>query len=172
MSRQPKRILIKKRGAVSFQLQNLKKHKTKPQKPQTMTKNTLLENLKNNHSCFFSLEQVIGLIESIEEQPKSSTTTVGENQLNQFSRKLICAIQDEIDNINTKDMWNDSDVEISVDYDRQIQIDDVQIDMEIVKEAIDDALKQFLSDCDGEYFLSKVEVVEEEVEEEEDNSTN
>lgn len=115
-----------------------------------MTKNQTIDLLKNQLPGFYSVEQVINLIEKIEEE---KTTTISSERIDTITRSIVELIDEEHNHGN---LINVDDIELDFNnWDRKITIGDVPINFEIIR------------DCIEQELINSLEEKEEEVEEEE-----
>jgi hypothetical protein len=114
-----------------------------------MTKNQTIDLLKNQLPGFYSVEQVINLIEKIEEE---KTASISSEQIALITNKIVDAIDEEHNHGN---IVNVEDIELDFNnWDRKITINDVPINLNVLRDCIEEELINSLE-----------EEVEEEVEE-------
>jgi hypothetical protein len=102
-----------------------------------MNKTQTIDLLKNQMPGFYSAEQVINLIEKIEEEqvkPKLSVT-----QVREIARSIVYAIEEEAsrDNIICMD-----DVEFEIDWDKRIEVTDVPINFDTIRDCVENSLTE------------------------------
>lgn len=115
-----------------------------------MTKNQTINLLKNQLPGFYSVEQVINLIEKIEEE---KTASISSEQIALITNKIVDAIDEEHNHGN---IVNVEDIELDFNnWDRKITINDVPINLNVLRDCIEEELINSLEE----------EEVEEEVEE-------
>ena len=115
-----------------------------------MTKNQTIDLLKNQLPGFYSVEQVINLIEKIEEE---KTASISSEQIALITNKIVDAIDEEHNHGN---IVNVEDIELDFNnWDRKITINDVPINLNVLRDCIEEELINSLEE----------EEVEEEVEE-------
>jgi hypothetical protein len=115
-----------------------------------MTKAQTLAALGNQLDSFYSLEQVIKIVESIE---GGRSITVMDIQR---------AIDNTIDSLerNCDDIVNKNDCEFEIDYDNRLKVTDVPIDFDFIRESIENNFMDF-----GELELEKDDLITPESEE-------
>jgi len=114
-----------------------------------MTKNQTIDLLRNQLPGFYSVEQVINLIEKIEE---AEATKISSERIDAITRSIVETLEDEHSNNN---LVNLDDIELDFNnWDRKITIGDVPIDFNLIR----DCIEQELIDA----FEEKEEVEEEE----------
>ena len=113
-----------------------------------MTKNQTIDLLRNQLPGFYSVEQVINLIEKIEEE---RATTISSERIDTITRNIVLSLEEENQRGNLIDVDN---IELELNWDRRINIADVPIDFNLIR------------DCVEQELIDAFEEVEEEVEEE------
>lgn len=117
-----------------------------------MTKNQTIDLLRNQLPGFYSVEQVINLIEKIEE----ATTTISSERIDTITRNIVLSLEEEHQRDN---LVNVDEIELELNWDKKITITDVPIDFNLIR------------DCVEQELIDAFEKVEEEVEEvEEENN--
>lgn len=113
-----------------------------------MTKNQTIDLLRNQLPGFYSVEQVINLIEKIEEE---KTTTISSERIDTITRNIVSSLEEEHQRDN---LVNVDEIELELNWDKKISITDVPIDFNLIR------------DCVEQELIDAFEEVEEEVEEE------
>ena len=113
-----------------------------------MTKNQTIDLLRNQLPGFYSVEQVINLIEKIEEE---KTTTISSERIDTITRNIVLSLEEEHQRDN---LVNVDEIELELNWDKKITITDVPIDFNLIR------------DCVEQELIDAFEEVEEEVEEE------
>jgi hypothetical protein len=114
-----------------------------------MTKNQTIDLLRNQLPGFYSVEQVINLIDKIEEE---RATAISSERIDAVTRRIVETLEDEHSNNN---LVNLDDIELDFNnWDRKITINDVPMDFNLIR----DCIEQELIDA----FEEKEEVEEEE----------
>ena len=100
-----------------------------------MNKTQTIDLLKNQMPGFYSAEQVINLIEKIEEEPVKPKLSV--DQLREIANSIMIAIEEEVnrDNIVCMDY-----VEFELNYDRRIEVTDVPINFDAIRDCVENSL--------------------------------
>jgi hypothetical protein len=100
-----------------------------------MTKTQTVDLLRSQLPGFYSVEQVINLIEKIEEE--QSTPKITFDQLRDITNGIMRSIQEEAsrDNIVCLD-----DVEFELNHDRRIEVLDVPINFDAIRDCIEEGL--------------------------------
>ena len=100
-----------------------------------MTKNQTIDLLKSQLPGFYSVEQVINLIEKIEDDSSRKITTDD--------------IQRAIDNVisdferNTEDIIDYTSVEFNISYDNRIEVESVGLNLDFIREALENTFMDF-----------------------------
>ena len=104
-----------------------------------MTKEQTLAALKNQMDSFYSLQQVIAIIEGIAE-PEVKT------QLDQdIIDDISGAIERCLDNNNESDLVDVDNIELSLGYNNQIEIDSAAIDVYRIMQHINGILEDYVA---------------------------
>jgi hypothetical protein len=108
-----------------------------------MTKNQTVDLLKSQLPGFYSVEQVINLIDKIEEEQVKPKLLV--TQLREIARSIVDAIEEEAnrDNIVCYD-----DVEFELNHDRRIEVSDVPINFDAIRDCIENELTEYFEEED------------------------
>ena len=100
-----------------------------------MTKNQTIDLLRNQLPGFYSVEQVINLIEKIEE---AEATKISSERIDAVTRSIVETLEDEHSNNN---LVNLDDIELDFNnWDRKITINDVPIDFNLIRDCIEEKL--------------------------------
>ena len=109
-----------------------------------MTKNQTIDLLRNQLPGFYSVEQVINLIEKIEEE---RATTISSERIDMITRKIVETLEDEHSNNN---LVNVDEIELELDWDRKITINDVPMDFNLIRDCIEQELIDALEEKEVE----------------------
>ena len=112
-----------------------------------MTKNQTIDLLRNQLPGFYSVEQVINLIDKIEEEKVQSTPKLTLDELREITNSIMASIQQEASNDNIVCL---EDVEFELDYQRRIEVTDVPINFDAIRDCIEEQLTDFFEDADNE----------------------
>jgi len=105
-----------------------------------MTKNQTIDLLKSQLPGFYSVEQVINLIEKIEEE--QSTPKITLDQLRDLTQSIVNSIEEEAQRDNIVCF---EDVEFELNYDRRIEVTDVPINFDAIRDCVEESLTEFFS---------------------------
>ena len=122
-----------------------------------MTKSQTVDLLKSQLPGFYSVEQVINLIDKIEEEQVKPKLSV--DQLRDITSSIMNAIEEEAnrDNIVCYD-----DVEFELDYQRRIEVTDVPINFDAIRDCIENELTEYFEEEEVEAKNDIVELEREE----------
>ena len=100
-----------------------------------MTKNQTIDLLKSQLPGFYSVEQVINLIEKIEDDSSRKITTDDieraiDNVVNSFER-------------DTEDIVDYTSVEFNISYDNRIEVESVGLNLDFIREALENNFMNF-----------------------------
>lgn len=117
-----------------------------------MTKNQTIDLLRNQLPGFYSVEQVINLIEKIEEEKVQSAPKLTLDQLRDLTQSIVNAIEEEAQRDN---IVNFDDVELELGWDRKIEVTDVPINFDAIRDCVEEQLTEFFEDADNEDEFEK-----------------
>jgi hypothetical protein len=100
-----------------------------------MTKAETIAALGNQMSSFYSLEQVINIVSNIDE--KGSTS---KEALERIVDNIMESLERDVDRFVSKE---DADFELT--YDRRIEITDIPVDFDFIREAIENNLDELVN---------------------------
>ena len=103
-----------------------------------MTKNQTIELLEKQLPSFYSLEQVINIIKGIEEE----TPTLNEDKIGELLGEIETSIETAIRELNNGDIIDFDSVELTLNYDRKIEIEDISINPDTIQEAVQGAVNE------------------------------
>ena len=108
-----------------------------------MTKNQTVDLLKNQMPGFYSVEQVINLIEKIEEEKVQTAPKLTSDQVSELTQIIVNAIEEEAqrDNIVCMD-----DVEFELGWDRRIEVSDVPINFDAIRDCVENELTEYFEE--------------------------
>lgn len=112
-----------------------------------MTKQATVELLKQQLPGFYSVEQVIKIINDIED----SSETLNEDQLEDIADEIYDEVRDALGKMYTDDLIDTDSAEFSL-YDKTIELDSVDIDKDSIADTIIEEVKKVMWDK----FLPKV----------------
>jgi hypothetical protein len=109
-----------------------------------MNKNQTIELLKTQMPGFYSVEQVINLINGIEEEKSSNKISV--EGIEELKITLLGAITSKIDRLHSEDVVDFSSADFSISYNNQVEIDSINVNSDEINEVIEEALTDALHD--------------------------
>jgi len=102
-----------------------------------MNKTQTIDLLKNQMPGFYSVEQVINLIEKIEEEPMKPKLSV--DQLREITNSIMSSIEEEASRDNIICM---EDVEFELGWDKRIEVTDVPINFDAIRDCVENSLTE------------------------------
>ena len=102
-----------------------------------MTKLDTLNSVQNSVSSIFTKEDVINLISSIEEFKIEKNPTLSEDKIRTITRSIMVAIEEEA---NRDNIVCYEDVEFELNYDRRIEVTDVPINFDAIRDCVENSL--------------------------------
>ena len=112
-----------------------------------MTKNQTIDLLRNQLPGFYSAEQVINLIDKMEEEKVQTAPKLTLDQLREITQSIVNAIEEEAQRDN---IVNFEDVEFELGWDRRIEVRDVPINFDAIRDCIENELTDFFENADNE----------------------
>ncbi len=126
-----------------------------------MTKNQTVDLLKNQMPGFYSVEQVINLIERIEEEKVQTAPKLTLDQVRDLTQSIVNAIEDEAQRDNIVCL---EDVEFELGWDRRIEVKDVPINFDAIRDCVESELTEFFEEEEvdaDEKELEEIKSIEE-----------
>jgi hypothetical protein len=127
-----------------------------------MTKNQTIDLLRNQLPGFYSAEQVINLIDKMEEEKVQTAPKLTLDQLREITQSIVNAIEEEAQRDN---IVNFDDVEFELGWDRRIEVRDVPINFDAIRDCVQNELTDFFENADevdaDEKELEEIKRIEE-----------
>ncbi len=117
-----------------------------------MTKNQTIDLLRNQLPGFYSVEQVINLIDKMEEEKVQTAPKLTLDQLREVAQNIVNAIEQEAQRDNIVCL---EDVEFELGWDRRIEVRDVPINFDAIRDCVESELTDFFEDADNEDEFEK-----------------
>lgn len=105
-----------------------------------ITKENAIAQVQSSVSSIFSKDDVLFLINSIQEE--QSTPKITLDQLRDLTQSIVNSIEKEASNDNIVCY---EDVEFELDYQRRIEVTDVPINFDAIKDCVEESLTEFFS---------------------------
>ena len=99
-----------------------------------MKKELVLQSVQNSVSSIFSKEDVINLINSVEGGGRAITV----NDIQRAIDNVVCSLENNEDEIVDRDS-----IEFSVNYDNRIEVDNLRINFDYLREALENTFMDF-----------------------------
>jgi hypothetical protein len=112
-----------------------------------MKKELVLESVKNSASSIFSKEDVIKLINSIEKSNSISSLDLG---------RAIDKVISWVEN-NERDFLDLDSAELEIDYNHRIEVVGVPVNVESLREALENNFSDFAQEEDDDLFVGEDE---------------
>lgn len=125
-----------------------------------ITKENAIAQVQSSVSSIFSKDDVLLLLNAIEQQQSAPKLTL--DQLREITQSIVNAIEEEAQRDN---IVNFEDVEFELGWDRKIEVTDVPINFDAIRDCVEEQLTEFFEAVEEEE-----EEAEEEKEEEEESS--
>ena len=106
-----------------------------------MTKQATVELLKQQLPGFYSVEQVIDIINGIED----SSEALNEDQLEKIADEIYDEVRDALGKMYTNDIIDTDSAEFSL-YDKTIELDSVDIDKDSIADTVIEEVKKVMWD--------------------------
>jgi len=110
-----------------------------------MNKNQTIELLKQQMPGFYSVDQVIKLIEDIEE----SSTTIPDDTIRELIDAVTETINTTLNEIDSSDVVDYDSAEFNIEYDNKLELERVDIDTDNIADtlnaAIEDKIKEYFN---------------------------
>jgi hypothetical protein len=100
-----------------------------------MTKSQTIDLLQSQLPGFYSVEQVISLIERIEEEQVKPKLL--DFQIRDITNSIMSEIQEEASRDNIIDV---NEIEFEISYDKRIEVTDVPINFDVISDCIENSL--------------------------------
>lgn len=108
-----------------------------------MNKQQTIELLQKQLPGFYSVEQVISIINDIEES--KATTTLSEEKLNELTEDIYDIVEKKMRNADS-DIVDYSSAEFSISYDNKLELDCVDISSDTIAEMVSNEIKEYLTE--------------------------
>ena len=106
-----------------------------------MKKSQVVESLKNQMDSFYSLEQVIKIVESIEDE----TSIITKETLSE----LVDNIRQVLDN-NSDELIDKDSAEFEINYDNRIELSSVEVDIDCITNHIEACIEECIKEVTEE----------------------
>lgn len=110
-----------------------------------ITKENAIAQVQSSVSSIFSKDDVLFLLNAIEQQQSAPKLTL--DQLRDITSNIMHAIHREADCDNIVCM---DDVEFELDYGKRIEVTDVPINFDAIRDCIEEGLTEFFDDANNE----------------------
>ena len=105
-----------------------------------MTKNETVELLKNQLPGFYSVEQVINLIEGIEEKENS----ISAEKLEELQNNII----NRIHNLGSDEVVDYDSAEFNIGYNNRIEIEDISLNIDNLTDIVENVIQEYVRELE------------------------
>jgi len=105
-----------------------------------MTKNETVDLLKNQLPGFYSVEQVINLIEKIEE--KENSNSISTEKLEELQSNII----NRIHNLGSDEVVDYDSAEFNIGYNNRIEIEDISLNIDNLTDIIENVIQEYIEE--------------------------
>ena len=107
-----------------------------------MNKQQTIELLKQQLPGFYSVEQVIDIINGVEE----SSNGVSEEKLNEIADGVYDVVEKKMRNADTRDVIDYDSADFTISYNNTLELDNVEISSDTIAEMISSEIKEYLTE--------------------------
>ena len=122
-----------------------------------MNKQQTVELLKNQIPGFYSVEQVINLINDIDE----SGGKLSNEQIEELTQSIQETVARAVRNFDTRDIVDNSTAEFSIGYNNTLELDSVDVDLDSLNDEIESTIEstvtEFFEDLEKESDVVELE---------------
>ena len=113
-----------------------------------MNKQQTIELLKQQLPGFYSVEQVISIINDID----AGSSELSEEKLNEVAESIYDIVEKQMRNADTRDIVDYDSAEFTIEYDNKLELDCVDINSDGIAEMVSNEIKEYLT----EFFTPNV----------------
>ena len=110
-----------------------------------ITKENAIAQVQSSVSSIFSKDDVLLLLNAIEQQQSAPKLTL--DQVRDLTQSIVNAIEEEAQRDN---IVNFEDVEFELGWDRRIEVRDVPINFDAIRDCVENELTDFFENADNE----------------------
>ena len=107
-----------------------------------MNKQQTIELLKKQLPGFYSVEQVISIINDID----ADSNEVSEEKLNEIAEGVYDVVEKKMRNADTRDIVDYDSAEFNISYNNQLELDGIDISSDTIAEIISNEISDYLKD--------------------------
>ena len=116
-----------------------------------MNKQQTIELLQKQLPGFYSVEQVISIINDID----ADNNGVSEEKLNELTENIYDVVEKKMRNVDTRDIVDYDSAEFNISYNNQLELENVEISSDTISEMVSSEIKEYLTE-----FFTPNEVAE------------
>ena len=107
-----------------------------------MNKQQTIELLKKQLPGFYSVEQVISIINDID----AGSSELSEEKLNEVAEGVYDVVEKKMRNADTRDIVDYDSAEFNISYNNQLELDGIDISSDTIAEMISNEISDYLKD--------------------------
>jgi hypothetical protein len=107
-----------------------------------MNKQQTIELLKQQLPGFYSVEQVISIINDID----AGSSELSEEKLNELTDGVYDIVEKKMRNVDTRDIVDWDSAEFTISYNNTLELDNVEISSDTIAEVISSEIKEYLTE--------------------------
>jgi hypothetical protein len=111
-----------------------------------MNKQQTIELLQKQLPGFYSVEQVISIINDID----AGSSELSEEKLNEIAEGVYDVVEKKMRNADTRDIVDYDSAEFNISYNNQLELDNVEISSDTISELVANEISDYLK----EFFTS------------------
>jgi predicted transcriptional regulator len=107
-----------------------------------MNKQQTIELLQKQLPGFYSVEQVISIINDID----AGSSELSEEKLNELTENIYDVVEKKMRNADTRDIVDYDSAEFNISYNNQLELDNVEISSDTISEMVAFEIKEYLTE--------------------------
>ena len=107
-----------------------------------MNKQQTIELLQKQLPGFYSVEQVISIINDID----ADSNEVSEEKLNEIAEGVYDVVEKKMRNTDARDIVDYDSAEFNIEYDNKLELDNVDISSDTIAEIVSNEISDYLKD--------------------------
>ena len=107
-----------------------------------MNKQQTIELLQKQLPGFYSVEQVISIINDID----AGSSELSEEKLNELTDGVYDIVEKKMRNADTRDIVDYDSAEFNISYNNQLELENVEISSDTISEMVSSEIKEYLTE--------------------------
>jgi len=107
-----------------------------------MNKQQTIELLKQQLPGFYSVEQVINIINDVD----TGSSGLSEEKLTEISESIYDVVEKKMREVDASDVVDFSSAEFSIEYDNRVALDNIDISSDTIAEMVANDVRDYLKD--------------------------